>query len=333
MIQRRDLLAGSACALAAAAAPGVLAQATTQAPTLNKPARIVLGFPPGGSLDSIARLLAERLKGGYASVVTVENRAGAGGRIAMEQVKAAEPDGSQVVIAPASLMVIYPHVYRKLSYDPFRDFVPVSTVCTFQFGFSVGPAVPAEVRTIAQFAQWCKANPSKASFGSPGEGTMAHFAGVMVARAMGVNMTHVPYKGGAPAIQDVVGGQIAASINVLSEPLPFAKEGRIRVLATTGAARSPFLPDAPTMRDAGFKDFDIQEYFAAWTSPRTPPAVVNALAEQIRAAVATKELQEAYAARAFAPSAVMPRELDAMVRADFDKWAPVVKSTGFSIDS
>lgn len=332
MMQRRDFIAGTALAAAATAVPGVRAQAASS-PTLNKPARIVLGFPPGGSLDSIARLLAERLKGGYAPVVTVENRAGAGGRIAMDLVKAAEPDGSLIVMAPASLMVIYPHVYKKLSYDPFKDFAAVSTVCTFQFGFSVGPAVPAEVRTIQQFAQWCKANPSKASFGSPGEGTMAHFAGVMVARAMGIPMQHVSYKGGAPAIQDVVGGQIASSINVLSEPLPFAKEGRIRVLATTGPARSPFLPDAPTMRDAGFKDFDIQEYFAAWTAPKTPPAIVNALADQIKAAVATKELQDAYAARAFAPSAVTPRELDAMVKADLDKWAPVVKSTGFSIDS
>lgn len=329
MIQRREFLAGAAFAAAATAAPGVFAQPTT----LSRPARIVLGFPPGGSLDSIARLLAERLKTTYAPVVTVENRAGAGGRIAMDLVKASEPDGSTIVMAPASLMVIYPHVYKKLSYDPFRDFSPVSTVCTFQFGFSVGPAVPADVRTVQQFAQWCKANPSKASFGSPGEGTMAHFAGVMVARAMGVEMQHVPYKGGAPAIQDVVGGQIASSINVLSEPLPFAKEGRIRVLATTGSARSPFLPDAPTMRDAGFRDFDIQEYFAAWVAPKTPPAITNALAEQIKAAVATKELQDAYAARAFAPSAVTPRELDAMVRADLDKWAPVVKSTGFSIDS
>lgn len=329
MIQRRALLAATSCAIAV---PQVLAQPAVR-PTVPKPARIVLGFPPGGSLDSIARLLAERLKGGYAPVVTVENRAGAGGRIAMDLVKASEPDGGLIVMAPASVMVIYPHVYKRLSYDPFKDFTPVSTVCTFQFGLSVGPAVPADVRTVQQFAQWCHANPSMASFGSPGEGTMAHFAGVMIARAAGMNLTHVPYKGGAPAIQDVVGGQVAASVNVLSEPLPFAREGRIRVLATTGAARSPFLPEAPTMREAGFRDFDMQEYFGAWLAPRTPPAVASALAEQIRAAVATRELQDAYAARAFLPSAVSPRELESMVRSDYDKWAPVVKSTGFSIES
>ena len=334
MIRRRDILAVPACAAAGALIPVFpLAAAAETPPTLSKTARIVMGFPAGGSGDSIARLLAERIKGSYAPVVLVENRVGAGGRLAMDHVKAAEADGSALVLAPASVMVIYPHVYKRLSYDPLKDFAPVSTVCTFQFGLSVGPAVPPEVRTVQQFAQWCNANPSKASFGSPGEGTMAHFAGVVIGKAAGMNLTHVPYKGGAPAIQDVVGGQIAASVNVLSEPLPFAKEGRIRVLATTGSARSPYLPEAPTMREAGFRDFDIQEYFAVWAPAKTPSAVANALAAQIRDAVATKELQEAYAARAFLPSAVTPRELDAMVRADLAKWAPIVQSTGFSIDS
>lgn len=332
MLQRREFVIESACAVALArVAQPALASGAGQ-PALNKTARFVLGFPAGGSLDSIARLLAERVKGAYAPTVLVENRAGGGGRIAMDLVKAADPDGSTIVMAPASVMVIYPHVYKRLSYDPFRDFAPISTLCTFQFGLSVGPAVPSEVRTVQQFAQWCKANPSKASFGSAGEGTIAHFAGIEIGRAAGISLTHVPYKGGAPAIQDVVGGQIAASVNVLSEPLPFAKEGRIRVLATTGSARSPFL-EAPTMREAGFRDFDIQEYFAAWAPPRTPAVLINALATQIKEAVATRELQEAYASRAFVPSAVSPSELGAMVRSDFDRWAPVVKATGFSIDS
>lgn len=330
MIPRRVFLAAAACAVAG---PNVGAQTAVSPPVIPRSARLILGFPAGGSLDSIARLLSERLKDGYAPNVIVENHAGAGGRIAMDQIKASKPDGTMVVLAPASVMVIYPHVFKHLSYDPFKDFTPVSTLCTFQFGLSVGPGVPAEIRTVQQFAQWCKANPSRASFGSPGEGTIAHFAGILIGRTAGMELTHIPYKGGAPAIQDVAGGQIAASVNVLSEPLPFAKDGRIRVLATTGPTRSPFLPDVPTMREAGFKGFDIQEYFAAWVAPNTPPAIVDALAGLIRNATATKELQDAYAARAFLPSAVAPRELDAMVRADFNKWAPIVKSTGFSIDS
>lgn len=327
MLTRRTLLASTGLALA-----GTVPTARAQATSIQKPARIVLGFPPGGSLDSITRPLAEKLKGTYAPVVIVDSRPGAAGRLTMDLVKTSEPDGTTVTIVPASLMVIFPHVYKKLGYDPFKDFAAVSTVCTFQFGFSVGPQVPADVKTIQQFAAWAKANPDKAAFASAGEGTMAHFAGVMVSRAIGVDLRHVPYKGGAPAIQDVLGGHIASSINVLSEPLPFAKEGKVRVLATTGPSRTTFLPDVPTMRDAGYRDVEIQEYFAAFVAPRTPTPIVAALAEQIRAAVATKDMQEALTARAFQPSAVSPRELETMVRADHDKWAPIVKSTGFTIE-
>lgn len=326
MITRRQF---AAAALASAATPYAFAQVAT----ISKQANIVLGFPPGGSLDGITRLLAERLRGSYSANVVVENRAGAGGRIAMEVVKTANADGSFFTIIPASLMVIYPHVYKRLSYDPFKDFSAVSTVCTFQFGFSVGPAVPSNVRTIQDFAQWCKANPSRASFASPGEGTMAHFAGVMVGRAAGINLTQVPYKGGAPAIQDVVGGHISSSINVLSEPLPFAKEGRIRVLATTGSARSPFLPEAPTMREAGFPDLDIQEYFAAFLPAKTPASIISPLAGQIRTAISAPDLREAFASRAFQPEAIAGSDLERMLKADYDKWGPIVKSTGFSIDS
>ncbi|MGV3569922.1 MAG: tripartite tricarboxylate transporter substrate-binding protein [Ramlibacter sp.] len=326
-LNRRTMLAGAAAAIAT---PFVLAQQTT---VIQKPARIVLGFPPGGSLDTIARLLAERLKGTYAPSVTVENRAGAAGRIAMEHVKASEPDGTAITMGPASVAVLYPHVYRNLSYDPLRDFTPVSTVCTFQFGFTIGPMVPAEVKTPQQFAAWCKANPKDASFGSAGEGTMAHFAGLMVSRAMGLDMQHVAFKGGAPALQAVVGGQIAASINVLVEPLPFVKEGKLRALGVTGPNRAAYLPQAPTFVEQGYRDVSVEEYFAAWLAPRTPASIANGLAEQLKKAIQTRELEEAYAARAFAPAFCTPQELDRLVRADLEKWGPVVKASGFTIAS
>jgi tripartite-type tricarboxylate transporter receptor subunit TctC len=326
---RRTFLAASASAAAICATPSVLGQQTT----ISKPARIVLGFPPGGSLDSIARLLAERLKGTYAPSVTVENRAGAGGRIAMEAIKASDADGTMMTMGPASVAVLYPHVYRKLSYDPLKDFTPVSTVCTFQFGFSIGPMVPADVKTVQQFAQWCKANPTQANFASAGAGTMAHFAGIMISRALGLNMHHVPHQGGAPALHAVVGGHIAASINVLVEPLPFIKDGRVRALAVTGPTRATYLPDVPTMVEAGYPDVEVQEYFATWLAPETPVAIAGALADHLKEAIETKELQEAYSVRAFHPSSTTPRELDRMIRADLAKWGPIVTSTGFSIDS
>jgi tripartite-type tricarboxylate transporter receptor subunit TctC len=329
-LTRRTVLAGAAAAAALPATQLVFAQQST---VIQKPARIILGFPAGGSLDTIARLLAERLKGSYAPVVTVENRAGAGGRIAMDFVKGSEPDGTSITMGPASVAVLYPHVYKNLSYDPVRDFTPVSTVCTFQFGFTIGSMVPAEVKTPEQFAAWCKANPRDASFGSPGEGTMAHFAGLLVSRALGLTMQHVPFKGGAPALQAVVGGQIAASINVLVEPLPFIKEGKLRALGVTGPHRAVYLPQTPTFVEQGYRDVSVEEYFAAWLAPRTPAPIANALAELLKKAIQSKELEEAYAARAFAPSFSTPQELDRMVRADIEKWGPVVKASGFTIDS
>ncbi|MET0311035.1 MAG: tripartite tricarboxylate transporter substrate-binding protein [Burkholderiaceae bacterium] len=326
---RRTFIAASA----AAALPAPFLAFGQGATVIQKPARIVLGFPAGGSLDTIARLLAERLKGTYAPVVTVENRAGAAGRIAMDAVKASEPDGTMITMGPASVAVLYPHVYKRLSYDPVKDFSPVSTVCIFQFGFTLGPMVPAGVRTPQQFAQWCKANPKDASFGSPGEGTMAHFAGIMISRALGLEMQHVPFKGGAPALQAVVGGQIAASINVLVEPLPFIKDGKLRALGVTGPARAAYLPDVPTFVEQGFREVEVQEYFAAWLAPKTPAPIVEGLAAQLRRAIQTRELEDAYAARAFAPSHTSPQELDRMIRADIERWGPVVRSTGFTIDS
>lgn len=327
---RRSLLAGAA---AAAALPLVARASTPQKTVIAKPARIVLGFPPGGSLDTIARLLAERLKGSYAPAVLVENRPGAGGRIAMDLVKASDPDGTAITMGPASVAVLYPHVYKRLSYDPVRDFTPVSTVCTFQFAFTIGPMVPAEVKSPEQFVQWCRENPKDASFASAGEGTMAHFSGMMVSQALGLKMQHVAFKGGAPALMAVAGGHIASSINVLVEPLEFIKGGKLRALGVTGAARAKYLPQVPTFVEQGFREVAVEEYFAAWLAPKTPPAIANGLADALKKAIQTPELEEAYAARAFAPSYSTPEELDRMVRDDIEKWRPIVEASGFSIES
>jgi tripartite-type tricarboxylate transporter receptor subunit TctC len=187
------------------------------------------------------------------------------------------------------------------------------------------------VKTVADFVQWSKANAQQDSYGSPGEGTMAHFAGVMFARAAGIQLSHVPYKGGAPAIQDLIGGQIPASINVLSEALPHAKSGKLRVLATTGATRSPFLPEAPTLKEAGFKDFEVEEYFGMFVPSKTPPEIVEKLAAAIREALKAPDVQERLAQLAFQPAGTTPANFAEIVKADLEKWGPIVKSTGFSL--
>ena len=235
MITRRYFVGSSLAAVGLIPASGLGSRALAQ--VVTKPSRIVLGFPPGGSVDTVARLIAPQMND-YASVLVVDNRPGAGGRIALEAAKRSVADGTVMTVTPASTLVIYPHVYKKLSYDPLRDFVPVAKLCSIASALTIGPMVPGEVQTLADFVQWCRANPSKSSYGSPGGGTMPHFIGAMLSQAAGFEFSHVPYKGGAPSIQDLLGGQIAANITVIPNALPYVRTGKLRALVTTGSVRS-----------------------------------------------------------------------------------------------
>ncbi len=328
MLTRRRFVTASATALASAAA-GLTPRAFAQ--TLQKTARIVVGFPPGGSSDVVARLIADRMRGGYAPAVIVENRPGAGGRIALDHLKQAESDGSAMVQTPASMIVIYPHIYKKLAYDPLVDFAPVTRVCTFVFAVSVGPAVPDSVKTVADLVQWLKANPKQASYGSPAAGSVPHFTGVLLGRAAGVELTHVAFKGGAPAIQDLIGGQIPMSINVLSEALPQHKAGKLRILATTGPKRSPYLPEAPTLKESGF-NLEATEWFGIFVPARTSPDTVAKLNAAILEALKSKEVTEGFAKFAFEPAGESPVEFAKLVKSEHERWGPIVKSTGFTAE-
>lgn len=302
------------------------------AQTIQRSARLIVGFPPGGSSDIIARLLAEKLRGPYATQLIVENRPGAGGRVAMEVVKAAEPDGTTILLTPSSMVGIYPHVFRKLNYDSFADFAPVSMVCSFPFSFSVGPMVPASVKTVAEFATWAKAQGKPINFGSPGAGSMPHFTGFSIGRTLGVDMAHVPFKGGAPAIQDLIGGQIPASVNVIAEALPNHRAGRLRILAQTGATRSQYVTDVPTFIESGYRDIVAREWFGIFLPAKTPAATVASLNTLVRDAIKSKEVSDGYAKFAFDPEGESPAEFTGKIRALYDQWGPVVKASGFSSD-
>lgn len=302
------------------------------AQSAGKTARILVGFPAGGSTDVLARLLADRLRGVYAPTVLVDNKAGAGGRIAVEAMRTGDADGSQMLLTPCSMMWIYPHVYKKLTYDTLRDFTPVTSVGTVSFGLSVGPAVPANIKTVADYVQWAKADPKNASYGSPAAGATPHFIGVMLGRASGAALNHVPYKGGAPALQDVMGGQIPASINVLSEVIPQLQGGRLRVLATSGAKRSAFLPDVPTFVESGFKDVVAQEVFGLFLPSKTPADAVSKLNTIARDIARSKDFVEAIAKLSYEPAGDTPADFAKTVKAELDRWASVVKASGFSLE-
>lgn len=318
------------CALAAIALLPWLSHAQSAAPVISKPVKIVVGFTPGGSADLMARALALQL-GAYSSTVVVENKPGAAGRIAVEAVKSAEPDGTSILVAPSSVISLYPHVYKKLSYDPAKDLAPVNMMAAFPFVLVVGPAVPASVKTLADFVNWAKDNPKDASFASSGNGTTPHFAGIALRKAAKIELTHVAYKGGAPAMTDVIGGQIAANMAVISNALPFIQAGKVRALAVTGTARSVALPQVPTMTEAGFAEVKFNESFGVYLPAKTPVDIVNKLNALVKDAVATKVFQDVLTKSSFdTVPAMSPTEYAQQIKAETARWAQVVKAAGFT---
>ena len=324
MIDRRRLIASSAAGLLAA--PSVITRAFAQA--VRKPVHIIVGFPAGGGTDVTARVLAEGLRGAYASTVLVENRPGASARLAVEYVKNAEPDGSVMLFTPDFPMTLYPHSFKVLSYDPLKDFTPVGPATKSMLSYNVGPAVPASVKTLAEYLQWCKANPDKASFGTTSAGATPHFAGVMLANEFKVTLNPVHYRGGAPAIQDVAGGHIGASVNPLSESMSLHKAGTIRSLAVTGRQRSKFLPDVPTMTEQGY-NVVIESWLGVFLPPKAPDNVLNALSAAMREATRSPAMIDNLAKFASEPLFQTPAEFSETIKSDLTRWGPVVKASGF----
>jgi tripartite-type tricarboxylate transporter receptor subunit TctC len=323
MPTRRQVLARL---LAAPVVVGAGGRAGAQA--AKRPLHLVVGFPAGGGTDVIARILADRLRVPFASSVIVENKPGAAARVSVDYVKNAEPDGSVVLFTPDFPITLYPHSFRSLSYDPLRDLVPVAPVARSMLTYIIGPAVPASVTSLADFVQWCKAHPENASYATTAAGGTPHFVGVMLASAAGIAMTPVHYRGGAPALQDLIGGHVPAGVNPISETLSQARSGMLRILAVTGARRSPFLPDVPTMREQGY-DVVAEAWLGAFVPAATPGATVRALGAAINEAARSPDMAESLARFGNEPVFQTPEEFAATVRADIARWGPVVKASGF----
>lgn len=296
-------------------------------------ARIIVGFPPGSSIDAAARQVAEKLMPGYARSAVVDNRVGAGGQIAVVAMKTAPADGSVVLITPMSILGVYPHTYRKLPYDPIADLTPVSQGVTFDYGFAVGTAVPESVKTVPEFMAWCKANPGKASIGSPATGSTLHFTGIMLGRAAGVDITHVGYRGSQAAIQDLIGGQLPALVSPLGEFIRHLPGGKVRLLATSGATRSRFTPTVPTLVEQGYRDFAFSEWFGFFLPAKAPDDVVQELNKAIRQALTSPALVEGLAPFGLEAAPSSPAELAQVLRTDAERWGPIVKTVGFTAEN
>ena len=326
MINRRSILQASASVLALPAIPrATWAQASGNA-------FIISGFPAGGMGDSVARPLAEKLRGKYAANLVTESKAGAGGRIAVEYVQRAAPAGLTILQIPSSPMVLYPNIYKKLNYDTFADFIPVTSTVSYAFSFTAGPGLPAEIKTVEEYLKWAKANPKLASYGVPAAGSALHFAGMMLSRASGVELTSVAYRGGAPLLQDVLGGQIPVSFNVVGEVLPHVRSGKLRSLAMTTLQRSIFLPGVPTMVEIGFKDIAMLEALGWYLPAKTPMEIVNKLNGLVREALQAPDFVEALGKSGLQPLHQSPEDFTAMLKRDTVHWAAAAKATGFTAE-
>lgn len=319
MITRRHTISAISVGALAVLSPNLaLAQ--------GKSLKIVVGYPAGGAVDVVARRLGEELRAqGYNTVV--ENRTGAAGQLATEAMLAAPADGTTVVLMPGGNATIFPYVYPKLRYS-LADLAPLASVCSFQFGLGVGPGTPA--KTLKEFVEWAKANPGKASYGTPGAGTAMHFMGVMFAKKAGIDFLHVPYRGGALALTDVLGGTIPALTTTLPNLVTQHKSGKLRILGFSGEKSIPGLPGVQTFKEQGYPELVINEVFGLFASSKTPAPVLAELEKAIIAAANTPGFVAAIEKLEFDAGVTSAANFTRALKADFERWGPVIKATGYT---
>jgi tripartite-type tricarboxylate transporter receptor subunit TctC len=311
-------------ALAVLAATPALSQTTASAPV-----RILLGFADEAGY-AFAELISDSIGKAMGRPVVIERRPGATGRIAAEALKNAPPDGTTLYLAPIVVPVLAPLVFRNLSYDPVKDFAPVAQVLMFRYALAVGPNHPA--KTGQEFIAWAKAHANEASYGTAGAGSAPHFLGVMINQTTGTQLLHVPYKGGAPMLADLMGDQIACGIESLTNLIDLHRAGRVRILAVSGAERSPLAPSIPTFREQGLTATDAVGWVAVFAPARTPKATIDRLSAAIGEALRTPGIRDKYLSLGVEPTGTTPEELASIMAADTARWAPVIKASGFSAD-
>ena len=293
----------------------------------EKTLKFVLGYPPGASSDILTRLLADKMRVSLGQPTIVENKAGAGGIVGTEAVKNAAPDGTTLLMSPLAPMVAFPHSHGALiRYDPFKDFEPVAHLTNFQIALVVNGEL--QVKSIADYVALVKKEPKAGDYASAAAGSLPHYAGVMLAKTAGIEMTHVPYKGTAPALQALVAGEVKAAMFVLSDALTAVRSGKAKVLAVAGAQRSPLAPEAPTFRELGYP-IEASAWYALFAPAGTPKDVIEKQAKAAVEAIRSPDMKEKLEQMGLEPTGLGPAELAKILRADYDKWGPVIKASGF----
>ena len=325
----KRIFAPALAALASLMLAGFTAPALAQ-DKIDRPVKILVGFPAGGTADIMARAVADKMRDTLGQPVIVENRPGAIGRIAADAVKAAAPDGTTIMVMPIGPMVVVPHTYKTISYDPIKDFAPIGMGSTFQFAIAAGPQSGA--RTWAEYVTWAKANPGKSSYATSGAGSLPHFFGVLLGREGRIEMLHVPYKGSAAYTNDLLGGQVPTAVDAIADLTELHRAGKVQILASSGAKRSTAVPDVPTFAELGVKGVEAEGWFGFFAPAKTPKPIIDQLNKSLNQALTAPDVAERLTRLGLDPAPTTPEEFGRIVAADYAKWGPVVKASGFTAE-
>jgi tripartite-type tricarboxylate transporter receptor subunit TctC len=297
----------------------------------DQPIKILIGFPPGGSTDTVARVLAEKMSLMLKQPIIIDNKPGAGGRIAAQALKASAPDGLTYMVAPNATPLFQTLLYPPavLKYDMLKDFVPVGVMVSYPLALAVGQETG--VKTAKEYVAWVKANPKLGSFGSAGAGGHTHFSGIQLGKAIGVDLQVVPYRGNGPLVTDLLGGQVPAGVMTAGDILPHQKSGKARIVGVFGAKRSALLPDVPTFMEQGINVDTGDAWTGMWAPAKTPVAQLERMQNALKHALELPEVRDILISKAtltpdFRPSA----EMDKLQRKELAYWAPIIKATGFT---
>jgi tripartite-type tricarboxylate transporter receptor subunit TctC len=312
-----------------AALAGTVAVVGARAARADEPLKLVLGFPPGASSDTLTRLIADKMRVSLGRTVVVENKPGAVGIVANLAVKSAPPDGNTLLMTPLAPMVAFPHSYSKLDYDPFRDYVPVAELCAFYLAMGVGSAVPA--RTLAEYAALVKTGGTYANFASAAAGSLPHFFGLMFAKAAGVQLTHVPYKGTANVMQAMMSGEIPASVLTVADWGTLQQSGKGRMLAVSSPQRIAQYPDVPTFKESGY-DIEGSAWYGLFAPAGTPQPIVDKLAAAAVDAVRQPDVRQKLEPLGLDVTGLGSAGMAKILRTDYDRWGPVIRASGFKAD-
>lgn len=318
LLRRLSGLVLAVCLLA----PAVQAQ--------NTQLKLVVGLPAGGSFDTIARILAEKLHPRMGNPVVVENRPGAQTRIAIQAVKSAPPDGKTLLVAPGVAMFLYPHLFRQLTYDPFADFKPVTQLVSWDLVLAVNSNSP--ITTFNEFRQWATQNPHEVFYGTSGTGSLQHFLGVSLAQRLGTPLEHVAFKGGRDAVTALLGDHINAIVMDAGEVVPLAQAGKLRTLAVFSPEREPGLPDTPTIRELGLPELETSGWAGLYVPANTPDEIIDKLNRNVNEVLALPEVVKHLGELGMHSAGSSAAKIDAQSRSDSEKWRDTVLESGFVID-